>query len=183
MPLSSNLSLLVSSTLLALALGLAPSSVRAQDGNGNAAASLLLRAPSAALELDIALGTELDLTLEERAELSSIDAESTAATIVYIASLVLHVGGWALIAIPSGTSYASYTSHPTPSGSGDNHAATFSGMTIGALGVVGVIVAGALDTDSGLRRRGWRERRQARSIDVAIAPSAEGASLVLTGSF
>lgn len=178
MPLSSNLSLLVSSTLLALALGLAPSSVRAQDGSTDTSVPCV--APSAAPELDIALGTELDLTPEERAELSSIDAESTAATIVYIASLVLHLGG---LALAFGPGIASFGSTFSSRGSSDNSFTAITGALIAGVGGVGVIVAGALDTDSGLGRRGWRERRQARSIDVAIAPSAEGASLVLTGSF
>lgn len=131
-----------------------------------------------ALRLDAGAALVLDAELDR--ELASIDAESQAATALYVTGLVLHVGG---IATMVGTGLAGIClSSGSSCDSQRNLAST--GLLIGsiaaALGAVGIFVGVGLDVDSGHRRRDLTARR---TLLLGVQPSADGSSLALTGTF
>lgn len=131
-----------------------------------------------ALRLDAGAALVLDAELDR--ELASIDAESQAATALYVTGLVLHVGG---IATMVGTGLAAIClSSGSSCDSQRNLAST--GLLIGsiaaALGAVGIFVGVGLDVDSGHRRRDLAARR---TLLFGVQPTADGSSLALSGTF
>lgn len=120
--------------------------------------------------------------LEVDDELASIDAESHAATALYVLSPVL-------LGASVGLVVAAYAVNPicisfTGGCSGDPAAAAAFGATgVVALGLsaLSLGLAIGLDVDSGSRRDGLRMRQA--SARLGIGAAAGGASLVLAGSF
>ena len=121
------------------------------------------------------LSTSLDPSADQ-AELSSIDGESTAATVLYVTGVVsqvlgVGVGGLGFIGALLG-------------GGPGALAMAIGGLVGVAVGFVAIGVAIGLDVDSGSRRRGLRRRQQEglRATPYA-APTNDGFSLGLAGTF
>ncbi len=155
---------LVISTLAAVLVLAAAEPVSAQSDD----------APRLEARAALILDAELDR------ELASIDAESQAATALYVSGLVLHVGG---IATMVGTGIAGICISFSSSCESERSLAS-TGLLIGgiaaALGAVGIFVGVGLDVDSGNRRRDHAARR---TLLFGVGPSADGSSLSLRGTF
>lgn len=125
------------------------------------------------------LDPELALTRPDD-ELASIDAQSTAATVLYVTSVTLHVAGIATIV---GTGIAGFCidwgggSCASARDLGTNGAII--GSVIAGVGLVGLFVAIGLDVGSGRRRR----EHQAGHATLSIAPSDGGATISFAGTF
>jgi hypothetical protein len=130
-----------------------------------------------------ALDPELTLTLHADArtrELASIDSEARAATALYVTAVTLHLGGIA-------TMFASAIANfciPLSGTCDDAHERALPGEIMGGvfagLGLVGLFVAIGLDVGSGRRRHALGTSGE---VALSIAPSTDGASLTLRGSF
>jgi len=147
-------------------------------------ASVLFTAPAAAQasehgpRLDAQAALALDASYDR--ELRAIDAEADAATALYVTGVILHVGGLGAMV---GTGIAGFCISFTSSCSGAHELAqngSIIGGSIALLGLVGIFVGVGLDVDSGHRRRDLGARP---SLALDFAPSTDGASLSLRGTF
>lgn len=155
-PLASSIAVLA----LTLAAALAPGRALAQDAAAELEAPALALAPSTA----------------DSDELASIDAESTAATVLYVGGVVLHVGGLAgAIGLGIGTFCISF------GGSCPDYSAGIAALFgVSGLGLAMIATGIGLDVDSGVRRRRLARRSE---LSWGIAPTEGGAALSLSGSF
>lgn len=150
---------------LALALGLAAQPQRAQ-------AQYLLEEPR--VEPRAALSVDAQL------ELAHVESLASAATAVYVTSVVLHVVG---LGVAVGTGLATFClsfggSCPDRSGA---DAAIVSGLIGSGVGLAGIFVGLGFDGASGRGRN--RLRREHPSFDFSAAPTQGGAALSLLGRF
>lgn len=145
---------------LTLAAALAPGRALAQDSAAELEAPALALAPSAA----------------DADELASIDAEATAATVLYVGGVVLHVGGLAgAIGLGLGTICISF------GGSCPDYSTGIAALFgVSGLGLAMIATGIGLDVDSGVRRRRLAQRSE---LSWGIAPTEGGAALSLSGSF
>ncbi|UJR87315.1 MULTISPECIES: hypothetical protein [Sandaracinus] len=121
----------------------------------------------------------LEVDVSADAELASIDAEAQAATALYVTATVLHVGGLAAGTIVAVGHSIGCAFGGSCDGGGYLIGAVVS-LSAAALGLLLYVPAIALDVDSGVRRRAWRERQ---SISFGAAPTEGGAAFSLSGSF
>ena len=148
-----------------------------------AAAVLMLAAPASAQEAE---PSETLTQIDYQAELDSINAGSTAATVLYVAgpSLFLVGAGLGLLAFSK-----AFGCEFTACGPGEQEAAVagmFVSFAFSFVGLVSFFVGVGLDVDSG-SRRGALERRAVREgvelTSLNIAPTEGGAALQLGGRF
>jgi hypothetical protein len=124
----------------------------------------------------------VELRMEARAELASIDYQSSLATAGYVTSVVSHVAGIGLMAVGA---IGGFCIDLSGGGCGDRsgwHALAGIGAVMASVGLIGIFVSVGLDVDSGHRRRDWR-RRYDLDVDVAVAPTDGGGSFALIGRF
>ena len=113
---------------------------------------------------------------EARSSLSSIDSESTAATVLYVTGTIL--GG-----LGAGSAAIGLAVGPGESGFGGLAYFLVGGLSA-SLGIVTTLVAIGLDVDSASRRSGWRRRyTEGPRVAPLVAPSTSGLVLGLSGSF
>lgn len=149
-----------------------------------AAAVLTLAAPATAQEADSGSLTRIDY----QAELDSINAESTTATVLYVIGPILFVGGGtaglllatAIACESSGRSWCFFGGDRP-----ESHAGAIVGGLISAIGLVAFVTAIGLDIDSGSRRAALEARRPegVELTSVTITPTEGGAALQLGGRF
>lgn len=136
-----------------------------------------------------AQSTEAELELvdparraEAAAELASIDHQSDLATAGYVTSTIVHVAGVGMMAVGSIAGFCISFTSSCPDRTGWD-VLTGLGAGFAVVGLAGIFVSIGVDVGSGRRRNEWREELGVEDLALSIAPSDDGAVLLVSGAF
>lgn len=136
---------------------------------------------AASAQARLHLDSEATLTLGHDAharELASIDSQATAATVLYVTSISLHIAGLATIV---GTGIAGFCIDWGGGSCADRREIGVTGAILGGIaagiGLAGMFVAIGLDVGSG------RRRHALEAAHLSFAPATDGGMVALSGTF
>lgn len=119
---------------------------------------------------------------EAELELASIDHQSGLATAGYVTSTIVHVAGMGMMAVGSIAGFCISFTSSCPDRTGWNVLAGV-GAGMAVVGLAGIFVSIGVDVGSGRRRNEWREEFRLEDVALSVAPSDDGAVLLVSGAF